>query len=405
MDRIQCTENDLDNHMISPAQLVADYEALKQRESQPSAEAPNNRASILGHPCTAYCYFNRVVPASKRAPVPARLARVFAEGKEQERVFQNDLRSMGYDLSLQQKPLYWPAPQISGHLDWVLSKGDSERVRCEFKSCAPFTFNSLHSVEDVKNHKWAFVRKWYGQILLYCLMDGEERYWLILKNKSTGEARVIEFAMGDVELQEAENLVKKAELVNLYVQEYRQNAAWTIPENEKVNDPRMCPECEFMAVCGPTLHLGPGLQVVTDGEIEKMLDRRGELEAGAGEFEELDGELKEYFKGRLGADGGMASCGDWFVEVKRTVRKDKVTVTRVDFYKPTPACESCGAMLPSVRRRPDLDGTLCVGCYSEKKEKQCQKPQTKKRSRKLSPATSSGPQPSRSVHPSATPQP
>jgi hypothetical protein len=325
--------------VITPNQLIADYEAFKLRESQPSSEAPNNRASVLGHPCVAYCYFNRVTPAGKRKPMEPRLARVFAEGKEQERIIQNDLRSMGYDLSLQQKPLYWPAPQISGHLDWVLSKGDSSRVRCEFKSCAPFTFNSIHTAEDVKNHRWVFIRKWYGQVLLYCLMDDEERYWLILKNKSTGEVRVVEFVIDDQALQDAEALVKKAEMVNLYVAEYRQNDSWAIPEDEKLNDPRVCPECEFVAVCGPQLQLGPGLQVVTDGEIEKMLDRRGELAAGAAEFEELDEELKEYFKGRADALGQTFSCGDWMVQVKRSERRDKryaepVRVAKVEFYRP-----------------------------------------------------------------------
>jgi hypothetical protein len=48
-----------------------------------------------------------------------------------------------------------------------------------------------------------------------------------------------------------------------------------------------------------------------DPELEAKLDRRGELELAAKEFEALDKEIKEGFKGRPGA-----VVGDWLIESK-----------------------------------------------------------------------------------------
>ena len=328
--------------MISVEQLVSDYEDMKLRESRPSEPSASNRASNLGHPCVAYLFFDRVVPANKRKPVDARLARRFAEGRAHERMLKRDLEDAGYDVQAPSASagtsLRWREYQISGHMDLVLSKGGPPFVRSEIKSCSPVIFRSLNRPEDLRNYRWYVVQKWYYQVIAYMILDSTPTYWLILKDKVSGDLKVIVFHLNDEMYGEAETLIQKAERVNGYLEEHRKNSAFEVPITDKIHDPTICCDCDFFAVCGPNLRLGAGLKISNDEEIAKMLDRRAELEPSADEFEDLDAQVKEYFKDLMAPDllsrgeSSLGLCGDWSVKVTRNERKGKDGAPATAYY-------------------------------------------------------------------------
>jgi len=337
--RLEGSSTDLERRRVTtlmPDNLISDYERLRASQSGYRGPSANNRCSMLGHPCAAYCFFDRTVPAERRAAIPEHVALLFAEGRYQERVIMQDLLAMGYDVVESQGSLAWPTYQITGHRDMKISKAASPVVRCEFKSVSPYIYDKLNTVEELRDSKLLWVRKWYSQVVLYMLLDGEESYWLILKNKSTGRIKVIVFAWNDEMFRDAEALVKKAEKVNRWVTAGQGNYKAGLPEEAKLTDAEVCADCEFFAVCLPPLHLAPDARIIADDELATRLARREELQPAAKEFDELDGEIKDHAKA-VAAGASSVVCGDWLITLKNYDVKEKrisaTTATRVSISK------------------------------------------------------------------------
>lgn len=318
---------------LTPEKVISDYKTHKLSKARHfSGPSKANRCSVLGHPCLAYCFYDRTVPSNERREIDAGLAAVFDEGKEQERVIQRDLLEMGYDVSQQQGSLEWPAFSITGHKDFKISKNGSPWARCEFKSVNPYTFQVLKTVEDVRTSKTLFVRKWYGQTVLYLVLEGQETYWLFLKNKSNGEIFPIVFQWNDQLAEDAEALLKKAERVNQLIQIGEKPK----PE-EKLSDPKICTKCEFQTTCLPAINFGKAAEILTGEQAEEvagMLDEMATLEASADRYEELDKEVKARAKSVTALH---IVANDWVLE-KTIVEKKAYTVkaqtqTRVTFMK------------------------------------------------------------------------
>lgn len=306
---------------MTPQELVADYERYKTSRAHHQGPSANNRASVLGHPCFAYAFFDRVVEPKDRRPVDTRLAMIFDEGSAQELILKRDLMAVGYDVIESQGSLYWPAEQISGHRDFKLAR-NGKVVRCEAKSVNPHWYGGLHTVADVREHKSYIVRKWYSQVLIYMLLDSEDSYWLILKNKSSGEIKILEFAWTDEMWKDASVLLDKARAINGMVREAQDKRGdWRLvqlEEKAKIKDASICPNCEFFEVCLPSLSLGPGVKVIEDADLAADLDAYHEIEQGVDTgnrlYEQIKGTLKVLLKD---SDVEAVLVGDWVVRVKR----------------------------------------------------------------------------------------
>jgi CRISPR/Cas system-associated exonuclease Cas4 (RecB family) len=304
---------------LSAEKLVEDYKALK-RGRERSSMATSNWVTALAHECEAYAVYNRIVPPQDRRPLKESLGMIFAEGNDQARAIKRDLLEMGYEVEGAEGQMAWPKFQITGRQDLKIRKiGVRRSVYAEIKSCSPFTYTSIDSVEDLKAHRWSFIQKWYAQVCLYMVLREVDRYWLILKNKSTGQIKVIEFSLGDDELRTAEKMLKKAEKVNHLVQIGQMPDA-----SMKISTPDLCSECEFFNVCLPELNFGIAAKVLTDemaSELSAKTDRLNELKPLAKEYEELDDEVKAQVKALVADGGDSVVFGDWIANVKRVVVK------------------------------------------------------------------------------------
>lgn len=301
---------------ISPRMLVEEYVQYKTSRLHGRSVANANWVTTLAHPCRAYAVYMRTVPSEQRRQLKGSLGMVFSEGDDQARAIKRDLLDMGWEVEGAEGQMAWSKYQITGRQDLKLRKiGFGESVHAEIKSCAPYSYEKLNTVEDLKNHRYYFIQKWYFQVCLYMVLKGVDRYWMILKNKSNGQIKVIEFTLGAEELEAAESMLKKAEETNQFVQ------IGKMPTVEmKISSPDLCTDCEFYEVCMPELNFGLAAQVLDEemaADLSAKTDRREELKPAAKEFEELDEELKEEIKS-LTTDGqDDVVYGDWMAHVKR----------------------------------------------------------------------------------------
>lgn len=300
---------------ITPQMVEEAYREYKHRQSHGRSIATANWVTTLAHPCEAYAVYMRTVPPDQRRSIDARLATLFSEGNDQARMVKRDLIDAGFECSGEEGQVAWAKYQITGRRDLKIWKqGLPGRMPAEVKSCSPFTYDSINSVEDLKNHKWDFIQKWWKQVALYLVLDSQEEYWLLLKNKSTGQIKIIPITLGADELAAAEVMLKKAEKTNALIQ------IGELPTQAmKLSDPDVCNECEFFTVCLPEVNFGAAAHILTDEEAADMAEKTGrllELKPLAKEYEALDEEVKGNVK-TLTADGSdQVVYGDYVASVK-----------------------------------------------------------------------------------------
>jgi len=256
----------------------------------------SNRASELGHECLRYLVLNRTRWQEKTLH-DAHLQMIFDMGKMVEDSVMQDLREAGFTIVEQQRPFSWVKYQITGSIDCKIAI-DGKAYPTEIKSAAPYSFDSINSIEDMRRHKWHYMRKYPAQLTLYLLMDGKERGLFIFKNKSTGGLKEIWL---DLEYDFAESLIKKAEAINKHV------ADGTLPEPMEYQEDA-CGGCPFLHICLPE-RIGKEVEVVEDSRLLELLDRYAELKPMAKEYEDVDNEVKKLVEGKE-----KLLVGNWFVQ-------------------------------------------------------------------------------------------
>ena len=279
-----------------------DKEAQKRIKQYPH---PNNRASECGHPCERFLVLVRT--HSDKLPLhDIGLQRIFDEGNLHETAVLRELENAGFQLVEQQRPFEWKKFRLTGRIDAKISI-DGQLIPLEIKSCSPNVFPHIKglSPQEMVNSKYPWVRKYPGQIMLYMLMDGKDKGIILFKNKTTGEKIQKDF---ELDLEYAESILKKLESVNKHVD------SGTLPDVEMSGE---CKSCGFAkTMCFADQDYGPGFDFLSDEETEAKLIKWDKLKESAKEFEAIDKELKEHFKGK------SAICGDFKIESKEYERKN-----------------------------------------------------------------------------------
>ena len=263
----------------------------------------SNRASELGHECLRYLVLNRT-RWQEKVLHGARLQMIFDMGKWVEEAVYQDLREAGVVVVEQQRPFSWAAYQITGSIDCKLAVNGCV-YPCEIKSAAPSAFDSIHSIEDMRRHKWAYMRRYPAQLTLYLLLDGKDQGLFLFKNKSTGELREIWM---DMDYAFAETLIQKAEAINAHV------AAGTLPEPMEYQE-SVCSECAYVHLCLPD-RIGAEVQVINDERLLELVARHEELKPIANEYDRINAELKKLVEGQE-----KILLSDYFIQGKWIDRK------------------------------------------------------------------------------------
>jgi len=292
-------------HEIPNIPEILDTETAKRIKSWPH---PNNRASEAGHPCVRFLVLSRTSNELKILH-DVGLQRIFDEGNLHEDALMREMQDAGLRVIEQQRAYEWKKFQLTGRIDGKLPV-DSSRIPLEIKSSSPNVFAAIRELApiDMLKSKFSWIRKYPAQMLLYMLMEGAEYGLMVFKNKTTGEKAQKVFRLEGELLEYAESILKKLETVNAHIAEE------TCPDAALIDDCKGCAFCK--TACFPGADYGPGIDIMQDPDLEAKLDRRGELEPAAKEFDALDKEVKDGFKGRRGA-----VVGSWIIESSKHERR------------------------------------------------------------------------------------
>ncbi len=261
----------------------------------------SNRASDLGIPCVRYHVLNRT-RWQEKALHDVGLQMIFDMGNEIEEIVLRELAEAGVKVIEQQRSFSWPEYGITGHIDGQVLIG-GEAVPMEIKSCSPFVFKAINTIDDLKNGKYAYLRKYPCQLNLYLLMDGKERGIFLFKDKVSGAIKEIPM---EIDYDLGEQALKRAEETNAHI------AAGTLPD--PINDNLWCDGCAYAHVCLPD-HAGTEVEIDT-GDLATILDRMEVLKEAKREYEELDAQVKAKTEGRE-----KILAGNWFIVGKWQERK------------------------------------------------------------------------------------
>jgi CRISPR/Cas system-associated exonuclease Cas4 (RecB family) len=264
-----------------------------------------NRASEAGHPCLRYLVYCRTCWQEKSAP-DATLQGIFELGNVLERWVVRLIEEAGFTFQESQRPFEDANFQLTGHIDGMIVV-DGKRYPTEIKTCNPHDWQKIRSVEDMHRSKKVWWRKYPAQMQLYLGMSGEEEGMFLLVNKTSGEIKQVNVTF---DAAYYEQIMQRVEAVNRHIAEE------TVPERIPY-DEDVCGHCAFAHICLPDKDYGEGATIVTDDEVQEMLDRWMELRPLAKEFQDLDAVIKAKFRGC-----GLAICGPYLVESKayRTTR-------------------------------------------------------------------------------------
>ena len=196
--------------------------------------------------------------------------------------------------------------QISGSIDgFIQVKNDDEFWETlgvvDIKTSDPNIYRSLNCYEDLSKYAWT--RKYRGQLMLYALAHNLTRCCILFVNKSNlYEMKDIWF---EVDFDYTEELLQKAEQVNKAIE--------TDTPPEKYNNPDVCPNCEFVHICLPEYSTGGNMKVEENEELEGILEQIETLR-------ELDKEYKDLEKARdlILVKGQDVTCGRFIVTWKRS---------------------------------------------------------------------------------------
>ena len=254
-----------------------------------------NRASSLGGACVRELVYERTHWDQAELPdVDHQI--IFDEGAVHEGTVLDELRRAGLQVVEQQTALEWKEYRITGHIDAIVV-ADGKSYPIDVKSMSAHIWDSV-AFRGRGSYSWAevesafqtkpWLRKYLGQITLYCLLKGVDRGILLLKNKGTGA-----LAQVNVELDYgyAESLVQRAIAINKHAD------AGTLPERIPFDD-AICPRCKFYGLCLPEQVGKDPLAFLEEETVEQLIEERSHLERAGKDYDRVDRRFKDWAKAR-----------------------------------------------------------------------------------------------------------
>jgi hypothetical protein len=293
-----------------------------------------NRISALDDPCLRKLYYMRAA-WDKAVKTKDDLQGIFETGNILEPVIERIVSEVGQSSS----PLWrivgsqtstndnlLKEYQISGTIDGFLQVYNEQGVWetlgvIDIKTMSPNIFSRVNDYNSLGRYSWT--RKYRGQLQLYALAHNLGTCFILLVNKSNlYDMKLIDFAL---DMAYCDSLLEKAKTINGAIKTN------TVPTG--INDPDMCPSCQFFSFCCPEYSTGGNLEVVDNAELESVLERMAELEPATKEYDELAATRDEML-----IKGQDVACGRWLVTWKQIEKNFKAqpakeASTRIEFRK------------------------------------------------------------------------
>jgi hypothetical protein len=297
---------------IDPAAVVtAVHDAWSEfllAERGPSQSHPYCYASAYRE-CDRRIVLEMTQP-DKMAPFEPDTLANFRRGNDRERDLLADLKRIGRNCSIpfevigeQERFEIRDSKQrvaIVGKVDARLKFADRTSAPLEVKNWNQNIAAGLHIFEDVLRGTWTKAGAY--QLLAYMYGANEPCGFLLLDR--AGIPKLI-----PVELYP--NMDMMAEFIAKASGAMDHLEAGTLPAF--IDDASECKRCPFFgSICNPPISGGAGAKIITDPEVEHMLERREECEDAYREYKSIDDEIKKRYRGtEYGIAGRFLLQGKW----------------------------------------------------------------------------------------------
>lgn len=284
--------------------------------------------SSVGHPCDRFLVWSFTHWETKARHEPT-LQSIFDEGRMHQPDVYARLEKMGFKLVRESdRPTQYqvkPGVRISGRPDGRLIGFQGEPLKpqaiLEAKSASPYTWERLHTSEDIRTDRDHWTRAYFDQGQVYALLENVTRVAFVIKNKLTGLLKII---MADLDLDYAEGILRRIERLQPMVDQ-------GVDPEPIPYDHAICGRCGFLAQCYPPRSYGDGVSLLEIPGLLDLLEERAKLAEGHSEYEAADRAVKAILK-REGVKFGL--CGEYVIEGKVESRKE-YTVAAQDITRYT----------------------------------------------------------------------
>lgn len=237
-----------------------------------------------------------------RPAIDPNLKARFEIGNLLEREIVSELRTMGYDVILQQEPVEIKdrggamigRGKIDGHI-----KYHGIKIPIEIKSMHPSTYEQIDSLEDFR--KKPHLRKYLRQMAMYLYGNNVEEGLFILTD-CLGHWKVFVLAL---DFAEGEQILQRLERVHNHLK------AATQPDRIEYRS-EICGKCPFAMVCIPDI-IRKEINVLVDEDLLANLERRDAAAVASSAFTKADKWVKTFLKGHK-IEKGIA--GDFIITSK-----------------------------------------------------------------------------------------
>jgi hypothetical protein len=300
--------------------------AYLARGARPQTPHPYVYASSW-RPCLRRMVYDCEQPETL-PPWPPEVLAKFRRGDDRERDLLADLQRIGRDA----EPAFAVMAQqerfaLKDHQSRtaIVGKVDARieiagvRAPLEVKAWSPFIVDRLETFADVFDNPWTCAGGY--QLLSYLYGAGEPFGFLLLDRSGIPRLLPVEL---EPHLDRMEAFLSTAEDVLDHL------AAGTLPDYH--DDPAECRRCVWFGhICNPPLSANVAT-VLTDPELEIMLEKREMLKSAAYEFRDLDDKVKKQLRGvEAGIAGHFSISGRWSKTTKLELPDDvKRQYSRVD---------------------------------------------------------------------------
>jgi len=276
----------------------------------------NLRASNIGHPCERYLYL-LIKHWDEQQPHDEGLQNIFDFGNSVEEYTIKKLKDAGLEIiTPTQRSWKVENPFITGREDIrIKDPKDGQLYPAEIKGLSPFEWERLNSIEDFYNSKRYYVRGYPSQLMVYCWKFEKEKGFFVLTNKLTGKIKIIEVPF---DWDRADALLKKGERIYAALAD---ESGKTVPA--ACDDITVCEECAMRHLCSASIER-PDMDI-DDGELEALIDRKGELAAAYKEYNETNDKIKAAV-----GDRDKVLAGKYVVTAKNIEKKEYVVKARTE---------------------------------------------------------------------------
>jgi hypothetical protein len=292
------------NTLIKTDEII---ERIKEGKGKKIKTYPQyvTRSSEVGHPCERYLVYS-ITNWADKTPHNRELQFIFEGGNMVEDLAVQDFIDAGFKVYRPEpdSALSNHRPAISGHLDFRVDFGDGKPVTIECKGLSKYDWDYLNTYEDFFTSKKVYIRKYPAQLQMYLYFKAEEMGYFYLKSNPGFQPKLIPVFL---DYDYVETILKKTERIEQHIKDH------TVPA--QIDDYSVCERCGFLTKCLPEIKRQP-MEIIDDDELIAMLDRRAELKPLSSEYDDLDKQLKESFKG-----SERLMIGDWIITGQQVQKK------------------------------------------------------------------------------------